>query len=263
MSLDLRQFIPRIKAGNVRRQLEQEKGLDLSSVKKELKQLIVDCYQEALAGQANIPSPVEPLSTESLVLPMGGGISHNTADPLEALFDEDLTTESSVDRLILPKTQQRSPTSTGTSGEPLEDLSPIKSDKTAKSTKNKKSTTTKKKSKRRRTTNQGEKDSAEGRKKPRRPAPNNAFNRPMRLSPVLADLLGGDLLPRTEVVKRVWKYIREHNLQDEDDGRYICCDDKFRVIFETDRVHMFTMNKILANNHLKSTKGEAEIATVK
>ncbi|KAJ1963682.1 hypothetical protein IWQ62_003141 [Dispira parvispora] len=266
MSLDLHQFIPRINeilgasnldgitAGNVRRQLEQEKGLDLSSVKKELKQLIMDCYQKALADQAPIPSPVEPPSAGGLVLPLGGGIPHNTDDSLEALFDEELTTESSVDGLVLPKTQLRSPTSTDTSG----DVPPSKSDKTAKSTKKKKATATKSKSKKRKS--QDDDDNTDEPKRPRRPAPNNAFNQPMRLSPVLSDLVGGDLLPRTEVVKRIWKYIKEHNLQDESDRRYICCDDKLRAVFETDRVHMFTMNKHLANGHLKSTKGETETA---
>ncbi|OJJ43222.1 hypothetical protein ASPZODRAFT_1176386 [Penicilliopsis zonata CBS 506.65] len=75
------------------------------------------------------------------------------------------------------------------------------------------------------------------------------FHKPLRLTPALSELLGGEtLLSRPQTVKRLWQYIREHNLQDPSDRRQIRCDDAMRAVFRQDRVHMFTMTKILNNN---------------
>lgn len=88
--------------------------------------------------------------------------------------------------------------------------------------------------------------------KPKKAAPNNGFNKPMLLSPVLSSFLNNQTeLPRPQVVKQIWEYIKENNLQDNADKRYILCDDKLFSIFKTKRVHMFQMNKILAE-HLKT-----------
>jgi upstream activation factor subunit UAF30 len=88
--------------------------------------------------------------------------------------------------------------------------------------------------------------------KPKRAAPNNGFNKPMLLSPTLSSFLGDVReLPRPQVVKQIWEYIKENNLQDTSDKRYILCDDKLFSVFKTKRVHMFQMNKILAD-HLKT-----------
>ncbi|KIR67840.1 upstream activation factor subunit UAF30 [Cryptococcus bacillisporus CA1873] len=77
-----------------------------------------------------------------------------------------------------------------------------------------------------------------------------AFNKELLLSGALADLVGTHSLSRPQVVKHIWAYVKERNLQDSNDKRYILCDDKLREIFHTDRLHMFTMNKILVN-HLR------------
>ena len=55
-------------------------------------------------------------------------------------------------------------------------------------------------------------------------------------------------LSRPQTVKRIWQYIREHELQDPKDGRQIRCDDAMRAVFKSDKVHMFTMNKVLNQN---------------
>ena len=55
-------------------------------------------------------------------------------------------------------------------------------------------------------------------------------------------------LSRPQTVKRIWAYIREHDLQDPKDKRMIICDDSMRAIFRIDKIHMFTMNKILNQN---------------
>ena len=58
-------------------------------------------------------------------------------------------------------------------------------------------------------------------------------------------------MSRPQVVKRLWEYIKEHNLQDPMDKRSIICDDKLRAVFNRDRVDMFKMNKILST-HVKA-----------
>ena len=47
-------------------------------------------------------------------------------------------------------------------------------------------------------------------------------------------------------MKRLWQYVKARDLQDPKDKRQIRCDDALRAIFKSDKVHMFTMNKILS-----------------
>ncbi|KAK9316602.1 hypothetical protein V1522DRAFT_390342 [Lipomyces starkeyi] len=89
-----------------------------------------------------------------------------------------------------------------------------------------------------------------GTKKRREVNRNNPFNAKMLLSPQLAGFLGVSELSRPEAVKNIWTYIKEHDLQNPEDKREILCDDKMRPVFG-DKVHMFTMNKILANHLYK------------
>lgn len=70
----------------------------------------------------------------------------------------------------------------------------------------------------------------------------------MALSEPLAQLLGESQLSRPQTVKKIWEYVKARDLQDPQDKRQIRCDDAMRAVFKTDRVHMFTMNKILNQN---------------
>lgn len=97
--------------------------------------------------------------------------------------------------------------------------------------------------------------------------------KPLNLSPALSSLLDGEAtvplpsppplsfvspsgkciliygqMSRPQTVKRLWQYIREHDLQDPSDRRQIRCDDAMRAVFKQERVHMFTMTKILNQN---------------
>ncbi|PNS17705.1 Upstream activation factor subunit spp27 [Sphaceloma murrayae] len=74
------------------------------------------------------------------------------------------------------------------------------------------------------------------------------FHKPMNLSQPLAELLGETQLSRPQTVKKIWEYVRARDLQDPADKRQIRCDEPLRKVFKSDRVHMFTMNKILAQN---------------
>ena len=74
--------------------------------------------------------------------------------------------------------------------------------------------------------------------------------RPVQPSDDLAPITGKDPLPRSEVVSKVWEYIKKNNLQNPQNKREIVADDKLRPVFGKDRVTMFEMNKYLAQ-HLR------------
>ncbi|KAK4360666.1 hypothetical protein RND71_019618 [Anisodus tanguticus] len=74
------------------------------------------------------------------------------------------------------------------------------------------------------------------------------FTKVCSLSPQLQKFTGEAELARTEVVKRMWNYIRENNLQDPSNRRNINCDDTLRELFGVDTIDMFQMNKALAKH---------------
>ena len=81
--------------------------------------------------------------------------------------------------------------------------------------------------------------------------PNAAFMKAMTPSSVLAAVVGSMPLPRTEVTKKIWDYIKKNKLQDSINRRLINADEKLRQVFGGKRqVSMFEMTK-LVSNHLK------------
>jgi chromatin remodeling complex protein RSC6 len=72
--------------------------------------------------------------------------------------------------------------------------------------------------------------------------------RPVKPSAELAAITGPDPLPRSQVVSKMWDYIRKNNLQNPQNKREIVADDKLRKIFGKDRVTMFEMNKHLSRH---------------
>ena len=80
---------------------------------------------------------------------------------------------------------------------------------------------------------------------------NAAFMKPMTPSPELAEIVGAKPLPRTEVTKRLWDYIRKNGLQDQKNKRVIKADDALKPVFNgKSQVDMFEMTR-LVNKHLK------------
>ncbi|MCW6506759.1 SWIB/MDM2 domain-containing protein [Lichenifustis flavocetrariae] len=75
---------------------------------------------------------------------------------------------------------------------------------------------------------------------------NAALAKPLKPSNELAAVVGKDPLPRTEVVSKVWEYIRNHNLQNPENKREILADDKLKAVFGKDKVTMFEMNKLFS-----------------
>lgn len=81
--------------------------------------------------------------------------------------------------------------------------------------------------------------------------PNAAFMKPLNPSKELSEIVGAAALPRTEVMKKVWAYIKKNNLQDAKNRRAINADDKLKAVFGGKKqVTMFEMTK-LVSNHLK------------
>ena len=81
--------------------------------------------------------------------------------------------------------------------------------------------------------------------------PNAAFMKAMNPTAALAAVIGGNAMPRTEVTKKIWAYIKKHGLQDKKNRRNINANEKLKPVFGgKSQVSMFEMTK-LVNKHLK------------
>eukprot|EP00735_Rhodelphis_limneticus_P014911 TRINITY_DN9021_c0_g1::TRINITY_DN9021_c0_g1_i1::g.18223::m.18223 TRINITY_DN9021_c0_g1::TRINITY_DN9021_c0_g1_i1::g.18223 ORF type:complete len:132 (-),score=51.19,sp/O74503/UAF30_SCHPO/33.33/9e-19,SWIB/PF02201.13/1.5e-26 TRINITY_DN9021_c0_g1_i1:81-476(-) len=85
--------------------------------------------------------------------------------------------------------------------------------------------------------------------------------KPVRIKTDLKDVVEGDVMARTDIIKNLWKYIKANDLQNPDNKREILCDEKFKSVFARDKMNMFEMNKLL-NDHIEPAS-EAEIADYK
>ena len=83
---------------------------------------------------------------------------------------------------------------------------------------------------------------------------NAAFMKPMQPDAALSEIVGAKPLPRTEVTKKLWKYIKKNGLQDKKKRTMINADDKLKAVFKGKKqVSMFEMTK-LVSKRLKDTK---------
>jgi upstream activation factor subunit UAF30 len=81
--------------------------------------------------------------------------------------------------------------------------------------------------------------------------PNAAFMVALTPSSALAEVIGQKPLPRTEIIRSIWDYIRKNGLQDKVNKRMINADSKLKVIFDgKDQISMFELAKVV-NNHVK------------
>jgi upstream activation factor subunit UAF30 len=78
--------------------------------------------------------------------------------------------------------------------------------------------------------------------------PNAAFMKALTPSAALAAIVGNKALPRTEVTKKLWAYIKKNGLQDKVQKRNIHADDKLLPIFKKKMVNMFEMTKLVAKH---------------
>ena len=81
--------------------------------------------------------------------------------------------------------------------------------------------------------------------------PNAAFMKPVTPSPILAEVVGPKPVPRTEITKKLWAYIKKNGLQDKKNKRQINADANLKAVFGGKAsVNMFAMTK-LVSKHLK------------
>ena len=88
---------------------------------------------------------------------------------------------------------------------------------------------------------------APAKKKARKP--NAAFMAPLTASPALAEVVGSKPLPRTEIIKKIWDYIKKNKLQDNKNRRMINADAKLKVLFAGKaQISMFDLAKVVSKN---------------
>lgn len=81
--------------------------------------------------------------------------------------------------------------------------------------------------------------------------PNAAFMAALQPSALLSEVVGSKPLPRTEVIKKIWDYIKKHGLQDSKNKRMINADEKLKPIFDgKNQVSMFELAKVVSK-HVK------------
>ncbi|MCA8975244.1 MAG: SWIB/MDM2 domain-containing protein, partial [Planctomycetes bacterium] len=77
--------------------------------------------------------------------------------------------------------------------------------------------------------------------------PNPALMKPVQPDDVLAVIVGDAAIPRSEITKRLWDYIKKNGLQDQENKRNINADDALRAVFGgKDQVSMFEMTKLVS-----------------
>lgn len=206
-----------ISAKKVRAQLAQlpphvlPPSLDLSASKKQVDEVIRDCFDHISKG---LPAP--PQSQHSyngtasappssgLALPGMGGVRGGHA--LTPTTTTTTTTSSS--------------SSSSAASKPNAKAANTKSTPASNGTKSKPEPKPKKKPAKKRAVPEEDDDNEPPKK--RAANPNNPFNRPLILSPKLADVCGGTEMPRHAVVKQLWVYIKSNNLQNESNKRQVC-----------------------------------------
>ncbi len=80
------------------------------------------------------------------------------------------------------------------------------------------------------------------------PKANSAFMKPLNVTPELAAVVGKGPMPRSEVVKALWVYIKKHDLQDPKNKRNILADENLKKVFGKPMVNMFEMTKLVSKH---------------
>ncbi|KAE9019416.1 hypothetical protein PR003_g14117 [Phytophthora rubi] len=161
-------------------------------------------------------------------------------DTLRGVFQRDSFTMFSMNKFV--KRHVRKPDDLPPGGWSQIPRDGVSSDEDTEAKAAKKKQPAKKKTKKKTTAEDGDDD---GKKK------TNPFYTELSVSPELAALIGRDRVARPEIVKALWAYIHEHNLQDPQDKRTILLDDRMRQVFQRDSFTMFSMNKYIKRHARK------------
>ncbi|OJJ39883.1 hypothetical protein ASPWEDRAFT_37749 [Aspergillus wentii DTO 134E9] len=248
----------------IRKGLQEEVGYDLTPQKAAIKQLIMERF-DIFAEQGGLASPEAASSTapttngheqsKNSTTPVDASSPAQDSSPQKRQADSEELSEPSNKTPPVKKRKQANVDvdadavfAAKLQAEENMRARPTRGTNTRRAAPAKKKTTKTKTSKKVKTEDDSDLESgSEGTKKEVNRT--GAFHKPLNLSPALSALLDGEAtMSRPQTVKRVWQYIREHDLQDPSDRRQIRCDDAMRAVFKQDRVHMFTMTKILNQN---------------
>ncbi|KAF1981850.1 SWIB-domain-containing protein [Aulographum hederae CBS 113979] len=270
-----------ISAKRIRKGLQAKVDVDLTPQKEAITNLIMSRFDKAQAQQPTAPSPPEPTPT---VVPTNGIKKETTPKPKPLKSSKSPSPFSSAASSSPKKRAKSTPPDDSELSDPVDTPPPKKKQKktppagrksieeddaayaarlqaeengrmrsTRGGNSKKKAAPVKGAAKRQRKKKSAnkvrEEDDSElenGEKKEVKR--NGGFHKPMLLSTPLSELLGEAQLSRPQCVKQIWAYIKERDLQDPADKRQIRCDDALRAVFKSDRIHMFTMNKILNQN---------------
>jgi len=111
-----------------------------------------------------------------------------------------------------------------------------------------KKSSSKKGRKRRGSSEEDDSDYEKPKPKAKRSSKGNGYTAPVKLSSELADIVGGDEMPRHEVIKKMWQYIKDNKLQDPKNKQFIKCDEKLSKIVPTKKFRGFGMAKYLKDH---------------
>ncbi|KAG9564222.1 SWIB-domain-containing protein, partial [Aureobasidium melanogenum] len=219
-----------VSAKKIRTALSEKVGFDVTEYKKEIQVLIEKCFDRVTSEDANGTNGASPSPSDSS--PQKRKEPSDESDLSDVVDDRpnkkrkqraEEDDAAYAARLQREENSRARPTRAGATRK----AAPVK---------RKKKTPAKVKD--------GSDVETNGETKPR----TGGFHKPMNLSEPLSALLGETQLSRPQTVKKIWEYVKSKDLQDPSDKRQIVCDDAMRAVFKTDRVHMFTMNKILNQN---------------
>ncbi|KAI2737582.1 hypothetical protein DTO012A1_7593 [Penicillium roqueforti] len=239
----------------IRKGLQDAVGYDLTPMKATLKQLIMERFdryaeQNGVGGSpdeitpsndqrdgdsasAAVPSP--PPSSSPIKRQASSDATSEPASASPPAKKHKPDTDTDADAAFAAKLQaEENSRARPTRGGNTRRAAPVKKKSKAKTSKRVKA--------------EDDSDIGSGEEPKREVNRNTGIHKPMNLSEPLSALLGEPTLSRPQTVKKVWQYIRENELQDPSDRRQILCDNAMRAVFKQDRVHMFTMTKILNQN---------------
>ncbi|GES96693.1 SWIB-domain-containing protein [Rhizophagus clarus] len=260
-----------ITARDVRMQLQQEYNVDLSPLKLEVQNLIEQCFDDLEIGDEveepirhKVPKKQKKNSNSekksSIHKPSKKSGARGRPPKSQVKIRESDYSSLEDDSPPQKKKRGRKPKGSSVKAESSDAEYERKfeeellNETNGKKSKSKNNGTSKKKSNKRKKRDDEEHD-GEGPKK--RKKGNTGIHKPLILSSVLAEFLQAEEMSRLEVVKRLWAYIKENELQDPNDKRYIVCDERLMTIFQQNRIHSFTMNKFLTV-HLKKKEVSAD-----
>jgi len=206
----------------------------------------------------------EDLKAEVKACLKGADLSKVTAKVVRKQIEEKLGVDlvdrrKEIDAFIMAEVDEK----VTSEEEVSEEEAPAKRKKAADSDEDDYSPAPKKKAPAKRGPKRGKKKSADsddedwGKKKKAKkaaggPKKATAFTKSYKLSPELGDLVGSDVMPRHEVVKKMWAYIKENKLQDPEQKQFAVCDDALLKIIGVKRFRTFGMMKYLKDHFVEA-----------